>query len=139
MNMYHSAELSKSRDIKGLLSSIDIEDSVDTLHYPLGDMPVANKETIVSLLKAWLQDVLISDIDNMYPIDIEKIHYAMDKFINKNDALTLQINFKFEEESVLLVLLKVFEADRAKVLLSNVWLNKVSIVAEAVKLSETIN
>lgn len=123
----------KLQDIKALLSSIDIEDSIDTLVYPLGGATHIETSNLISMMQTWLQTVVISELDTLAETDIDSIHAKLDEFINTSAGLTLQVNFKYADQYVVLVLLKVLENNSVKVLLNNLWLGKESIISLTVQ------
>lgn len=85
------------------------------------------------MMQTWLQTVVISELDTLAETDIDSIHAKLDEFINTSAGLTLQVNFKYADQDVVLVLLKVLENNSAKVLLNNLWLGKENIISLTVQ------
>ena len=124
----------KLKEIKALLGSINLKDSLEHLAFPVSALSEIQRTNVTTSLYVWLNQVVISEVSVLTEDTINEIHNKLDNFINGNEALSMTLRFHYSNEVVTLVLLKVYENNVANVLLSNLWLGFENIIASTLQL-----
>lgn len=115
-----------------MLSTLDLKSSLDHLVLPLACVTEQQQGLIINSLQAWLEQIVVKEIENLCPVDLENIHKAIKDFMHSNDALSLKLRFYYADDVVTLMLLKVTENEVPNVLLSNLWIGTENIISSIV-------
>lgn len=122
----------KLREVTAMLSTLDLKSSLDHLVLPLACVTEQQQGLIINSLQAWLEQIVVKEIENLCPVDLENIHKAIKDFMHSNDALSLKLRFYYAGDVVTLMLLKVTENEVPNVLLSNLWIGTENIISSIV-------